>query len=216
FYLAVTEVTNAQYRRFKTYHDSGGWQGTSLDGDDQPAVMVSHEDAMAFLRWLSEREGGAAYRLPSEAEWEYACRAGTTTRYWSGDNEEDLERVGWYFRNSGGRRLPLTTEWDVSKVFGEWACRSHAVGEKAANPWGLHDVHGNVSEWCEDTWHDSYEEAPEDGSAWVDGGSGHRVERGGSWPYAARAARSASRDRRDPRSRYDDLGFRPARDVATE
>jgi formylglycine-generating enzyme required for sulfatase activity len=189
FYLAVTEVTNAQYRQLRTEHHSP----EGFDGDDQPAVMVSHDDAEAFVRWLSERETGAGYRLPSEAEWEYACRAGTTTRYGSGDTEADLERVGWYRENSGRG--------------------SHAVRAKPANPWGLHDMHGNVWEWCEDAWHDSYGGAPDDGSAWVDQNSGSRVTRGGSWDYVARAARSSSRGGGAPGFRYYSLGVRPARSV---
>jgi len=127
FYMAVTEVTNAEYRRFKADHASG----VATGGDDQPVAEVSHEDATAFVKWLSGRGDHGVYRLPTEAEWEYACRAGTKTRFWSGDDETDLARVGWYLANSSRR--------------------PHAVGQKPANRWGLRDMHGNVWEWCQDT-----------------------------------------------------------------
>ena len=145
------------------------------------------------MQWLSGRQTGAGYRLPSEAEWEYACRAGTTTRFWSGDTDADLERAGWYQENSGRR--------------------PHVVGAKPASPWGLHDMHGNVWEWCEDTMHASYDGAPDDGSAWVEGAPGVRVFRGGSWYLTAGNARSADRAYYDPSLRYGDIGFRPARSV---
>ena len=136
FYMAATEVTYAQWKRFvkaSNYdHDPGG------ASDDHPQARVSWEDATAFCKHYG-------YRLPSEAEWEYACRAGTTTRYWSGDTDEDLARVGWYHENSRGDVQP--------------------VGRKPANPFGLYDMHGNVFEWCEDKWHYDYAGAPSDGSA---------------------------------------------------
>jgi formylglycine-generating enzyme required for sulfatase activity len=230
FYMAVAQVTNAQYRRFKAGHESenaeyrrwkadhgsGAPDEVTFNGNDQPVLSVSHEDATAFVQWLSTTEGDSAYRLPSEAEWEYACRAGTTTRYWSGDTEEDLDRVGWYFRNSGSRHLPSTTKWDSGQVHGEWACRSHAVGRKAVSPWGLYDMHGNVLEWCEDSWHGSYEGAPADGSAWIDKASRLRVIRGGSWAGPSMTARSAFRAGIPPGDRAISVGFRVARAVTTE
>jgi formylglycine-generating enzyme required for sulfatase activity len=136
----------------------------------------------------------AGLRLPSEAEWEYACRAGTTTAYWSGGDESDLARVGWY-----------------GEKFGE---RTHVVGEKdKPNPWGLHDVHGNVWEWCEDWYEESYDLTPKDGAAHAGSGSGYRVLRGGSWNSIAWFCRSTYRGMYSPGSRDNTLGFRPAADL---
>jgi formylglycine-generating enzyme required for sulfatase activity len=158
-------------------------------------VNVSWEDARRYCEWLSERSD-LPVRLPTGAEWECACRAGSTTEYWSGDEEAHLAKVGWYDGNS-----------DFS---------THPVGEKPANHFGLFDMHGNVWEWCEDWWHDSYEGAPVDGSAWVEGGTPLRVLRGGSWYYSAGICRSASRYGGHPSFRLDDLGFRPAMTVTRE
>jgi len=147
-----------------------------------PVTNVSWHEARAFC----ERLFG---RLPTEAEWEYACRAGSTTRFYSGDAEEDLARVGWYVRNS---EHPF-----------------HPVGEKGHNIFGLYDMHGNVWEWCEDDWHNDYEDAPADGSAWVKNPrGGARVLRGGSWVSNARCCRSAYRNMSQPEYRSGSSGFR--------
>jgi len=146
---------------------------------------VSWRDANAYAKW-------AGLRLPTEAEWEYACRAGTETRYCSGDAESDLDRVGWYEKNSGGKL--------------------HAVGEKEPNAFGLYDMHGNVFEWVEDDWHEDYNGAPEKGEAWVDESRGsYRVSRGGGWVFSARSCRSAYRGSAPPGGGAGGLGFRLSR-----
>jgi formylglycine-generating enzyme required for sulfatase activity/type II secretory pathway predicted ATPase ExeA len=185
FRLARTPVTNEQYEAFDPEHEQRPWEGVSKERLlRHPVVNVGWWEARLFCRWV----GGS---LPSESQWEYACRAGTTTRYWSGDKEADLDGVGWYRGNSGRK--------------------SHCVGGKPASPWGLHDVHGNVWEWCEDTWQDGYEGAPSDGSAWVHEGTRARVLRGGGWTNTAAKARSAYRLKGLQGGRHSDLGFRPAR-----
>ena len=149
---------------------------------------VSWEDARRYAKW-------AGLRLPSEAEWEYACRAGTSTRYYTGDTEEDLKRAGWYEANSGNQ--------------------THPVGEKEANGFGLYDMHGNVWEWTEDDWHGNYKGAPDDGRPWIDDPRGSdRVIRGGSWGSVAQHCRSAIRGYGGPGDRDDDVGFRLSRSVA--
>ena len=155
----------------------------------RPVINVSWDDAKAYIKWLSGKTG-QPYRLLSEAEWEYACRAGSETAYSFGDNESDLGRHAWYSSNAGGK--------------------THPVGEKAANGFGLHDMHGNVWEWCEDPWHGNYNGAPDDGSAWTTGGGGIRVLRGGSWNDNPQNLRAACRFISTLGIRYDYIGFRVA------
>jgi formylglycine-generating enzyme required for sulfatase activity len=154
-------------------------------------VCVSWEDAKTYVEWLG-KETGQLYRLPSEAEWEYACRAGTTTRYWWGDDSPTPEQANF------GMNVRRTTE----------------VGFYPANPWGLHDMHGNVWEWVEDCWNDSYEGAPNDGSAWTSGDCSRRVLRGGSWNYEPELLRSALRSVDLTGGRDNYVGFRVARTLS--
>jgi len=157
----------------------------------RPVINVSWDDAQAYCDWLN-RVTGELFRLPSEAEWEYAARAGRQTRYWFGDDGSRLGEHAWYGGNSGSK--------------------THPVGEKPANPWGLHDVHGNVWEWCADPWHEDYQGAPNDGSIWLDGGVPNlRVLRGGSWSYDPRFLRSALRYWFFRNDRGSNIGFRLAR-----
>jgi formylglycine-generating enzyme required for sulfatase activity len=153
----------------------------------RPVINVSWNDAQVYVRWLSETTG-QTYRLLSEAEWEYAARAGTTTRYWWGDeiSPEDA--------NYGG---------NVGKTT--------LVGSYPANPWGLFDVHGNVWEWAEDCWKERYEGAPADGSAWTTEDCSRRVLRGGSWISGPEDLRAAFRYGGDPDIRLIRIGFRVAR-----
>ena len=141
----------------------------------RPVINVSQEDAKAHAAWLSTQTG-KTYRLPSEAEWEYAARSGTETAYSWGD-EIGVNRANG--RDSGSK----------------WSNRQTSpVGSFDPNGFGLYDMHGNVCEWVEDCWHDNYEGAPSDGSAWTSGGDGYgAVVRGGSWAYYPRALRSALR-----------------------
>ena len=163
FALGVYEVTFEDYDRFvqATGHRRPGDGGWGRGG--RPVIDVSWEDAEAYVAWLS-RETGESYRLPSESEWEYAARAGTTTRYSWG---QDIGRNRANCRSCGSR-------WDAD--------RTAPAGSFAANGWGLHDMHGNVYEWVADCWHENYARAPRDGTAWTSGGNcGRRVLRGGSW-----------------------------------
>jgi formylglycine-generating enzyme required for sulfatase activity len=194
FRLARTEVTNAQYRVFveATGHPTPPyWSDPKWNGDDHPVVGVSWDDAMAFCGW-------AGLRLPSEAEWEYACRAGTTTPFSFGSTIT-TEQVNYNgnFPYLGGKE-------------GEYREGTVPVGSLPVNAWGLHEMHGNVWEWCED-WFGEYSKAPSDGSAQKEEhGSGRRVLRGGSWIGLARCCRSASRIGGHPGDRDDLVGFRPA------
>ncbi len=138
---------------------------------------------------------GKSFRLPTEAEWEYAVRAGTTTEYFFGDDEDKLGDYAWYQDNSGGK--------------------THLVGQKKPNSWGLYDMTGNVWEWVEDDWHKNYKGAPPDGRAWAGNPRGaERVIRGGSWYYGAHDCRTAFRYKYPAGDRDTSVGFRLARSVA--
>jgi len=185
FWIATTGITNAQYGRFQEKHERSEY----AKGDDTPVVKVSWEDAKSYCAWLAAK-AGRPVRLPSESEWECACRAGSDREFTYGDDEEGLSEYAWF--------------GDV------WSSGARAVATKRPNRWGLHDLHGNVWEWCEDTWHDSYEDAPTDGSPWVDEGSPFRVRRGGGFVLPAERCRSAYRFWLQPQFRLRLLGFRPA------
>jgi formylglycine-generating enzyme required for sulfatase activity len=167
---------------------------------DRPAIDVDWDDAKAYAAWLSQKTG-KDYRLPSEAEWEYACRAGSVTPFWWGASitPEQANYDGSVEPYKGGGKK------------GEYRRKTLPVKSFEPNPWGLYQVHGNVWEWCEDLWHDNYNGAPTDGSAWTTGDSPYRVLRGGSWVDNPRALRSACRNLGNPRSRLRFRGFRVAR-----
>jgi formylglycine-generating enzyme required for sulfatase activity len=164
FYMGTTEVTQAQWKAVM------GNNPSEFQGDDLPVETVSRDDCQEYLKKLSANEG-KAYRLPTEAEWEYACRAGSTTRFYSGDDDQALYGVGWYNGNSGDK--------------------PHPVGQKKPNAWGLYDMHGNLWEWCED----GYGEYPNGDQVDPTGPAqgAECVLRGGSWLNDSGDCRSATR-----------------------
>jgi formylglycine-generating enzyme required for sulfatase activity len=182
FAIGKYPVTQEQYQAVMGHNPS-----KFKDNPKNPVEKVSWNEAQAFCQKLNEKTG-KKYRLPSESEWEYACRAGTQTLYSFGDDEKQLGEYAWYKENSGSI--------------------THPVGQKKPNNWGLYDMHGNVWEWCEDCSHKNYENAPDDGSAWNDNCSqtNHRVMRGGSWFLNPWNCRSAYRFFNDYRISY--YGFR--------
>ena len=189
FAVGVYEVTFAEWDACVS---GGGCDGHRPDDSGwgrgkRPAINVSWEDAQGYVRWLSRRTG-EAYRLPSESEWEYVARAGTTGPYHFGSSPSSSQA------NYGGDRRGAAP-----------------VGSYPANAFGLHDVHGNLWEWVEDCWNDSYHGAPSNGSAWESGDCSRRMLRGGSWDYFPGNIRSASRYGLTAGYRYDDAGFRVAR-----
>ncbi|MBI86110.1 MAG: hypothetical protein CMJ81_23180 [Planctomycetaceae bacterium] len=203
--LGKYEVTNGQYRRFRPDHDSGKYKGLDLNDDRLPVVRVSWDDAQAFCRWLSEQTGRTV-RLPTESEWEYACRAGTTTVNWWGDRMDAASRVA----NLADRTAHTLWGWDFAL---QEASDGYAVAAPAGhflpNPFGLHDMIGNVWEWCEDVWRDSYDGAPTDGSAWIKATKqGRRVVRGASWHNYPNGCQSSFRGRGSPHYRGSHTGFR--------
>jgi formylglycine-generating enzyme required for sulfatase activity len=188
FAIGKYPLTQAQYEAVMGTNPSN-----FANNPQNPVENVSWDDAQAFCKKLSQITG-KTYRLPTEAEWEYACRAGTTTRYYFGDDANQLGDYAWYNGNSQDT--------------------THPVGQKKPNAWGLYDMSGNVWEWCEDNWHNSYKNAPSDGSAWLTNDNNLKLLRGGSWVNPPANCRSASRYngivlnvfRRDVH--YSSVGFR--------
>jgi formylglycine-generating enzyme required for sulfatase activity len=161
----------------------------------RPVTNVSWDDAKAYVRWRSV-DANKRYRLLSEAEWEYAARAGTDTEWSHGNDESKLGNYAWYARNSGGK--------------------TQVVGQKLPNAFGLFDMHGNVWEWTQDCRHNNYVGAPTDGNAWTTGCTENgRVLRGGSWLNFPAGLRSAFRNGVYPVYRFNDYGFRLARTLFT-
>jgi formylglycine-generating enzyme required for sulfatase activity len=199
FWVGEYEVTFAQWDACVA---AGGCSTKPDDADwgrgDRPVINVSWNEAKDYVNWLSEATD-KAYRLLSEAEWEYAARARTTTPFSlpAPDGSDDISRKG--LANCDG----CGSEWD--------ATNTAPAGSFRANHFGLYDTAGNVWEWVEDCWHDSYEGAPTDGSAWVNGDCSTRVLRGGSWVDVPWLVRSADRGRSIPGNRGWSGGFRVAR-----
>jgi formylglycine-generating enzyme required for sulfatase activity len=199
FYLGVTEVTQEEYQRVVGINPSEfsatGKEKDKVVGQDTmrfPVEMVSWDESKVFCEKLTamsqEQTARRVYGLPTEAQWEYACRAGTTTKWFCGGDEQRLKEYGWFQESSGGK--------------------THPVGQLKANAWGLYDMHGNVWEWCQDWYEgDYYAKSPTDDPMGPLRGSG-RVDRGGSWNHRPRCCRSANRYYSGHITRGPDLGFR--------
>ena len=235
FYLGTYHVTRGQFRQFvedtgyKTDAEKGekpgawgwdpdkkafgfnekySWRNAGFEQtDEHPVVNVSWNDAVAFCKWLSKKEG-KTYRLPTEAEWEYACRAGTTTRYYSGDDPETLAKVGNVADAAAKAKFP---DWKYTIKASDGYVFTAPVGKFKPNAFGLYDMHGNAWQWCAD-WYGAeyYAKSPADDPTGPDSGD-DRVLRGGSWDIGPDDARSADRFGYWPSDRVDDTGFRVAR-----
>jgi formylglycine-generating enzyme required for sulfatase activity len=194
FFMSRYPITQAQYQAIM------GNNPSDVEGDTRPVENVSWHEATAFCDHIAQ-QSDRPYRLPTEAEWEYACRAGTTTPFYFGSTiTSELANYDGNFTYNDGPQGEYRKETTPIDHFG------------IANAFGLSDMHGNVWEWCQDHWHDSYEGAPSDGSAWIDpeaSESASRVLRGGSWYNVPRICRSASRFYDGAGERYDfSFGFR--------
>jgi formylglycine-generating enzyme required for sulfatase activity len=184
FYIGKYEVTQQQWQAVM------GSNPSNFKGPTNPVDTVSWDDCQAYIKKLNEKSPGAGFRLPTEAEWEYACRAGGTTQFCYGnygDEEAILGEYAWYSANSEGK--------------------THPVGEKKPNAWGLYDMHGNVWEWCADWFADKYPDGPVNDPTGPSSGQS-RVIRGGYWYSYAYNCRSANRDFDGPDNRFTYLGFR--------
>jgi formylglycine-generating enzyme required for sulfatase activity len=182
FYMGKYPVTQEQWMVLM------GENPSYFKGPKNPVEEVSWDDCLRFLRRLNEKVGGGKFQFPTEAQWEHACRAGSTTKYCFGEDESGLGEYAWYDKNSSGK--------------------PHPVGEKKPNAWGLYDMHGNIWQWCAD-WYDSgyYAHSSTDDPAGPAAGTA-RVSHGGSWFSPARSARSANHGRIEPEHRGSHLGFR--------
>ncbi|MEN8217647.1 MAG: formylglycine-generating enzyme family protein [Pseudomonadota bacterium] len=180
FYMGIYLVTVGQYKKY--IEKKGGYFNHRYNqrGDNAAVTKVSWEDTQKFISWLNEKEGGENYSLPTETEWEYAARAGTTTEYSFGDDSSLLGDYAWYSDNKKG----------------DYA---HVVGQKKPNPWGLYDMHGNLWEWVQDIYNEDY--------LFTDICS-NRVLRGGGWINLASLCRAVVRSHYPSDIRYDHLGFR--------
>ena len=196
FYMQTTEVTQGQW---KSVMGTEPWKGKLFvkEGPNYAASHVSWDDAVAYCKKLSEKEG-KTYRLPTEAEWEYACRAGAETRWSFGDDEKVLGDYAWYDKNA----------YNIGELY------AHQVGQRKPNAFGLHDMHGNVHEWCHDYYgEDYYKQSSEKDPTGPTSGSS-RVLRGGAWDFNSRFSRSARRGRNDADSRDSYFcGFRLVREL---
>ena len=191
FWMGRYEVTQEQWQRVMGSNPSYfNEERLGRDTRNHPVENVSWYDVQEFLRKLNGEDGIDVYRLPSEAQWEYAARAGSKTLYFFGDDANQLDEYAWY-------------DEDIKTG------STHPVGQLKPNPWGLYDMYGNVSEWCADPKHDDYIGAPTDGSVWeADGDKSARIQRGGSWNYPAYLSYSAVRDIIGSHYRYESSGFR--------
>ena len=187
YWIGKYEVTQLEYQSIMKTNPS------YFKGSNKPVETVSWNDAVKFCQKLTARERAAGrlpshceYRLPTEAEWEFAARAGTKSRGYKYSGSDSIDSVAWYGSNLG----------------------THEVGTKSSNELGLYDMSGNVCEWCFDDWHSNYNGAPSNGGRWGDGTGSDRVFRGGSWPYNARYCRVANRYLSSPGRRGSNMGFR--------
>jgi formylglycine-generating enzyme required for sulfatase activity len=193
FFFGKYEVTFNEYDKFvsdtKKYRPSDNGWGRSK----KPVIYVSWNDANAYAKWLSKKSGDT-YRLPTEAEWEYVARAGTNTRFYFGDSIDYLNRYGWFWNNSQQM--------------------SHDVGTLLPNQWDIYDMHGNVWEWCLDSYVNNYKEAPNNGSAYTIS-SEEKVLRGGSWNDGGEFLRYSNRYGFNSSIKMNDTGFRLVRVLKT-
>lgn len=229
FAIGKTEITRGQFAAFvkKTRYSTGDTCWTLENGnyeerkgnwrepgfpqkDSDPVVCINWNDALAYTKWLS-RKTGRKYRLPTEAEWEYAARGGTkTARYW-GDNPDDACAYANGADKTAQAKIAGATSWLVHHCTDGFAYTA-PVGHFKPNAFGLNDMLGNVWEWTGDIYHVSYQGAPTDGSAWQGGGD-KRLLRGGSWNNSPSDVRAAIRYKSDPRLRFSSFGFRVARSL---
>ncbi len=190
FFIQTTEVTQGEWFDIMGEKPWSGVVGVK-DGKDYPAAFISWNDVKTFITELNKKEGVNKYRLPTEAEWEYACRAGTTTKYHFGDDESHLDEFAWYYDNT----YPILETY------------AHKTGTKKPNPWGLYNMHGNVSEWCEDWRGKNYSKDFVSDPKGPDSGW-DKMTRGGNWSNSDGTCTSVYRNWYLPTVKLNSVGFR--------
>ena len=222
FYLQTTEVTLEQYSKYAAtskfsdikgcwyfnnewlYSKEFSWRNPGYEQDDNhPVVCISWLDVQDFISWLNSKSHHN-FRLPTEAEWEYAARAFSTTTYYWGDDPKTLCVHSNAADNQTLQKFPTFRTNDCDDGY----LATSPVGYYLPNPFGLYDIYGNAWEWTQDCWNASYEHAPDDGTAWLEGECNKRVYRGGGWGDTPRFARSSLRNVANKNERRDDVGFR--------
>jgi len=201
FAIGRYEITRADW------HTVMGNDPSKFKNCDQcPVTNVSWDDVQDFIK-KANAKNGKKYRLPTEAEWEYAARGGNLSNNLLYAGANNMSEVGWFWKNSGDSLL--SGEWGREKVHFN-KCKTHPVGQKRRNELGLCDMSGNVWEWVADDWHGNYKNAPTDGSAWIGQGTrgDYRIVRGGSWSDLPRNCRAGVRTRNSPTIRNNNVGFR--------
>ena len=207
FRIGKYEVTFTQWDACVANGGCGGYRpdDKGWGRGNRPVMNVTWDDVQGFINWLNDKTGGR-FRLPTETEWEYAVRAGSTTKYHFGSSESQLCR---YANHADDSTDYSNRNKACSDGIGK---RTAVVGRYQPNSYGLHDMHGNVWEWVEDCWNDSYVGAPNDGRVWTSGDCDQRVSRGGSWLNTPRDVRSTVRLGDSRSNRANGQGFRLARD----
>lgn len=205
FWMGMFEVTNREFRLFDPAHNSKEYKGISLDGENQPAVYVSWEEADSFARWLTEKnEEKYTFRLPTEAEWEYACRAGSeSSRFWGDDSDEAGEYANVYDRTS---QKKLNCKWEHHDCDDEYIVTA-PVGSLYPNDFQLYDMLGNVWEWTMDTYSETAYKNHKKNNP-VQTGEGNKARRGGSWYSAPGSIRCSNRGNRSVDRQNKEIGFR--------
>jgi formylglycine-generating enzyme required for sulfatase activity len=201
---ACVSASGCSYAPHDGMYSSGWGRGR------RPVINVSWDDTRQYVSWINAKIGKQVYRLLTEAEWEYAARAGTTTPYAFGDILS-LGQLPGTIQEDYARRVPRRVPSPVERLAQFSAGGTVPVGSFPPNEFGLSDMHGNALEWVQDCWNDSYKRAPTDGSGWTTGDCGRRVVRGGAWMHPQRYLRSAHRDANSADARASLLGFRLAR-----
>ena len=208
FYVSIYPITQKQWSTVM------GSNPSKFIGEKNPVECISWDDCQNFVKELNKRENVELYRLPTEAEWEYACRGGSVSDFFFGNRNNLLKKFAWYSDISEICHDVMVQKGIFKKrmILKEITEKmTHPVGELEPNAFGLYDIYGNVWEWCQDKWHGNYMGAPVDGGAWMDGKILYNIIRGGGWNTLGKYCTSSHRGNWNPDGTMSDIGFRLVR-----